>query len=75
MLTLTHPDAVLSDGDLHLRDEVVDFVKSIPRQLILDMDAEKVRYPKGYLQEAGRRNLLGLRFPKLWGSRDLPWTG
>jgi alkylation response protein AidB-like acyl-CoA dehydrogenase len=70
---LTYPDAMLSDGDRHLRGEVVDFVKSIPRQLILDMDAEKVRYPKEYLQEAGRRNLLGPHFPKQWGGRDLPW--
>ncbi len=71
---LTYPDGMLSDGDRRLRGEVIDFVKSVPRQLILDMDADKVRYPKEYLQEAGRRNLLGLRFPKEWGGRGLPWT-
>ena len=34
----------------------------VPRQLLLDMDEDKVKYPKEFLQEAGRRNLLGLRF-------------
>ena len=57
-----------------LRDEVRDFVKSVPRQLLLDMDAEKVRYPREYVQEAARRKLLGLRFPVHWGGRGLTWT-
>ena len=71
---LTYPDAMLSEGERRLRDEVIALAKSVPRQLILDMDAEKVRYPKEFLEEAGRRNLLGLRFPKELGGRGLPWT-
>jgi len=71
---LTYPEMMLSEGERHLRAEVTDFVKSVPRQLILDMDADKVRYPMEYLQEAARRKLLGLRFPTELGGRGLPWT-
>jgi alkylation response protein AidB-like acyl-CoA dehydrogenase len=66
-------EATLSDSQKQLRTQVRDFVKSVPRQLILDLDAEKVTYPKEYLQEAARRQLLGLRFPAEWGGRGLDW--
>jgi len=56
-----------------LRNEIRDFVRSVPRELILDMDAERVQYPRAFLEEAGSRNLLGLRFPKEFGGRGLPW--
>jgi len=69
------PDALLSNEEIELRKETRDFVCWVPRQLVLDMDADKVRYPKEYLSEAGRRNLLGLRFPTEYGGRNLPWTG
>jgi len=38
------------------------------------MDAEKVVYPREFLEEAGRRGLLGLRFASRWGGRGLPWS-
>jgi acyl-CoA dehydrogenase len=66
--------AMLTDHDLSLRAKMQDFVASIPRQLLLDMDADKVRYPKEFLQEAGKRGLLGLRFDPRWGGSGLPWT-
>ncbi len=57
-----------------LKQEVQDFVRSVPRQLILDMDADKIKFPYEFVQEAGRRNLLGLRFPKKYGGRGLGWV-
>jgi len=66
-------EATLTDSQKELRSKVRDFVKSVPRQLILDLDAEKVTYPKEYLHEAARRQLLGLRFPDKWGGRGLDW--
>ena len=69
-----YPDAMFSAEELALRDEARGFVRQVPRQLILDMDAEKVRYPREYLQEAGRLGILGLRFPSAFGGRALPWT-
>ena len=67
-------ESMLTAGEKALRAEMQDFVRSIPRQLLLDMDAEKVTYPREYIQEAARRNLLGLRFDPQWGGRGLSWT-
>lgn len=67
-------EKTLNAQQREVRDQMRDFVKSVPRQLLLDMDAEKVVFPREFLQEAGRRNLLGLRFPKAYGGRGLPWT-
>jgi butyryl-CoA dehydrogenase len=67
-------DYLLDGKAVQLRDEVRDFVKSIPRQMILDMDAEKITFPKEFLQEAARRNLLGCRYPSRWGGRDMNWV-
>ncbi|MGD0114970.1 MAG: acyl-CoA dehydrogenase family protein [Dehalococcoidia bacterium] len=66
-------ESLLTDDQRKLRDEVRDFVKSVPRQLLLDMDAGVAPYPKQFLEEAGRRNLLGLRFPQKYGGRGLGW--
>lgn len=66
--------AMLTDSDLSLRAKMQDFVASVPRQLLLDMDADKVKYPQEYLREAGKRGLLGLRFDPRWGGSGLPWT-
>jgi len=58
-----------------LRDEVRTFVKEdVDKQLLRDMDEDKIRYPREYLQKAAARNLLGLRFPEKYGGRGLPWT-
>jgi len=64
---------MLDDDQKRLRTEVRKFVKSIPRQMLLDMDAEKIRYPREYLQEAAARGLLGLRFTPEYGGRGLGW--
>ena len=42
--------------------------------MILDMDKDKIQFPKEFLQEAGRRNLMGCRYPKQWGGRGLDWV-
>ncbi len=66
-------DAMLTEAQRVLRDEARAFARWTPRQLILDMDAERVKYPRAFVREAGRRNLLGLRFPSAYGGRDLRW--
>ncbi len=65
---------LLTKEEIALREKVQDFVKWVPRQLLLDMDADKVRYPMEFIREAGKRNLLGLRFDKKWGGSGMPWT-
>jgi len=66
-------EAMLTEEQRALRDEVREFVRSVPRQLILDMDADRVHYPRDFVREAGERNLLGLRFPTEYGGRGLKW--
>ena len=67
-------DHLLSQEALELREDVRDLVKWVPRQMILDMDKDRIRFPKEFLQEAGRRNLMGCRYPKQWGGRGLDWV-
>jgi len=67
-------EAFMTEDQRMLREEVRDFVKSVPRQLLIDMDSDKVRFPREFLVEAGRRNLLGLRFPLKYGGRGLNWV-
>jgi hypothetical protein len=65
----------MSAEEKALRDEVRAFVKDdIDKQLLRDMDEEKVRYPRQFLEKAAARNLLGLRFPEKYGGRGLPWV-
>jgi alkylation response protein AidB-like acyl-CoA dehydrogenase len=67
-------DFLLTEEQRRIRDEARDFVKWVPRQMILDMDTDAIKFPKEFLQEAGKRNLLGCRYPKKWGGRGLDWV-
>ena len=67
-------DYLLTEEQIKIRDEVRDLVKWVPRQMILDMDKDEIKFPKEFLREAGRRNLMGCRFPKKWGGRDMDWV-
>jgi len=67
-------DFLLSEEGMRIRDEARDLVKWVPRQMIIDMDQDKIRFPKEFLREAGRRNLMGCRYPRKWGGRDLDWV-
>src|SRR5512143_2818093 len=67
-------DYLLSKEQLKIRDEVREFVKWVPKQWVLDMDADRIKFPREFLREAGRRNLMGCRYPAKWGGRDLDWV-
>ncbi len=64
---------LMTPEQIALRDEAREMAKSVSREYILDMDADKIKYPKEYLQECGKRNLIGLRVPKEYGGRGLGW--
>jgi len=66
-------DHLLPEASRKIRDEARELVQWVPRQMILDMDQDKIKFPKEFLQEAGRRNLMGCRYPKKWGGRVLDW--
>jgi len=67
-------EAILTAEQKQLRAEMRTFVKGVPRQLILDMDADQVRYPREYVNDLAQHHLLGLRFPAEYGGRGLGWT-
>jgi len=68
-------ESLLTPPEQQLRDEVRAFVQQdVPRQLILDMDAGRVSYPRSFVENAARRRLLGLRFPTEYGGRGLGWA-
>ena len=67
-------DFLMSKEQKELQEEVRDFTRSIDRQYLLDMDAEKIQYPKEILVEAAARKLLGLRFSEEYGGRGLGWV-
>jgi alkylation response protein AidB-like acyl-CoA dehydrogenase len=67
-------DYMLTKEQLKIRDEVRDLVRWVPKQMILDMDADKIKFPKEFLREAGRRNLMGCRYPQAWGGRGMDWV-
>ncbi len=68
-------DILLTPSQLNLRNEARTFAREkVSRQLLLDMDAEKVRYPHEYIQLLAGQRMLGLRFPEEWGGRGLDWS-
>ena len=69
------PDVFLNEEQKKLREEVRAFVKEkVPSSLLLDMDEDKVTYPREYVENLAKQNLIGLRFPKKYGGRGLNWV-
>jgi alkylation response protein AidB-like acyl-CoA dehydrogenase len=67
-------DFLLNEEQRKIQKEARDFVKSVPTQLVLDMDNDQIKFPKEFLREAAKRNLMGCRYPKKWGGRGLDWV-
>jgi len=68
-------DLLLTQEQRNLRDEARSIVREgVTRQLLLDMDSEKIHYPREYIQMLAEHHLLGLRFPLEWGGRGLDWS-
>ncbi|AKG92227.1 Acyl-CoA dehydrogenase [Geoglobus ahangari] len=64
---------LLDDGIAELREEVKRFVNSVDPELLRKMDRDEIDYPFEFVREAGKRGLLGLRFPEEYGGRGLTW--
>ena len=67
-------DFLLSPDEISLRDKAREFVARIPRELLIDMDEDKIQYPTDFVRSLAEENLLGLRFPKKYGGRDASWV-
>jgi len=67
-------DFLSTEPEIRLRREVKDFVRTVDPELLRKMDRNEVEYPFEFLHEAAKRKLLGLRFPKEYGGREMTWT-
>lgn len=65
---------LMNEKQQKLQEETRAFVKSVDKQLILDMDAERVTYPADYMRALADASLLGLRFPQKYGGRGYGWS-
>jgi alkylation response protein AidB-like acyl-CoA dehydrogenase len=68
-------DFLLTEEEKAIQDEVREFVKNeVPSKLIRDMDQSIIETGRPFVEMAGKKNLLGLRFPKQYGGRGLNWV-
>ena len=68
-------DFMLTEEQKALQNEVREFVKNdIPSKLVRDMDLSVIETGRPIVEMAGKKNLLGLRFPKEYGGRGLNWA-
>jgi len=54
--------------------EVIEFVKDVPPDLIRKMERGEIDFSREFFEEAGRRNLLGLKLPREYCGRGLNWV-
>ncbi|MCG6536755.1 MAG: acyl-CoA/acyl-ACP dehydrogenase, partial [Syntrophales bacterium LBB04] len=68
-------DFLLSTEEKRLRDEVRRFVREeVAPDFLRTLDRDEITYPRQYVENLARHNLLGLRFPKQWGGRGMNWV-
>ena len=66
---------LLNEQEKNIQEEVRAFARDkVSPEYVKAMDREEIEYPREYVQELGKQNLLGLRFDPKWGGRGLPWT-
>jgi len=68
-------DFLLSPQERALKEEVRAFVReAISSDFLRQMDNNEITYPREFVQKLAARNLLGIRFPKLYGGREMSWV-
>jgi len=67
-------DFLLTEEERRIKYEVRKVVKEIPSQLIRDMELEKVRFPREFIDIVTKAGIVGLRFPREYGGRGASWV-
>ncbi len=66
---------LLNDQEKVFWKEVRDFVKEeVPSRKIREMDGDEIESGRWFVEKAGARGLLGLRFPKEYGGKGMNWV-
>lgn len=64
---------ILSTKQKEIFQQASEFVQSVDKQLLIDMDADNIEYPKEVIKKLADLNLLGIRFKKQPNGRELNW--
>ena len=68
-------DFMLTNEERDLRDEVRRFVRDeVAPDFLRTLDRDEITYPRQYVENLARHNLVGVRFPKQWGGRGMSWV-
>jgi len=68
-------DFLLNEQETAFCREVREFVKNeVPSQMVRDMDNGEIESGRWFVEKAGPLGILGPRFPKEYGGRDLNWV-
>jgi acyl-CoA dehydrogenase len=68
-------DFLLSPQERALKEELRVFVRDeISSDFLRQMDKNEITYPREFVQKLAARNLLGIRFPKQYGGREMSWV-
>ena len=68
-------DFMLSPEERDLKYEVRALVRDeISSNFLRKMDKDEITYPREFVEKLADRGLLGIRFPKRYGGRDMSWV-
>ncbi|MFX0092135.1 MAG: acyl-CoA dehydrogenase family protein [Candidatus Hodarchaeota archaeon] len=68
-------DVLLNKSEQEIKYRIRQFVREkVPSSLLKAMDADEVKYPREFVEEVAKLNLLGLRFPQKYGGRGMSWV-
>ncbi len=65
---------MLNEKERALRDAARAYVKTVPKELLVKMDNDEVKYPREYVVGLAKEKLLGIRFDPKYGGHGLGWT-
>lgn len=66
---------MLTEEEIKVKEKVRKFVKDkVDPELLKRMDRDEVQFPTEFLTAAAKEDILGLRFPKKWGGKEMGWT-
>jgi len=66
---------MLSPAECELKSEVRTFVReAISSAFLRKMDKDEITYPREFVEKLAERGLLGIRFPKKYGGREMSWV-
>ncbi|MHA1683687.1 MAG: acyl-CoA dehydrogenase family protein [Promethearchaeota archaeon] len=72
---MVYYDFMLSEEEIKMKDKVRRFVKDkVDPELLKRMDRDEVQFPTEFLTAAAKEGILGLRFPKKYGGKEMGWT-